>query len=95
MGAPIIVSAPLGGAVGMRLQGLLDSPGGTPLPEYLPVHPFSAAGTLWGVSRYLLVLFIAFSGCKGNMAGGKSQPAKTKPRNQSSGVWWTVQDSNL
>ena len=78
MGAPIIVSAPLGGAVGMRLQGLLDSPGGTPLPEYLPVHPFSAAGTLWGVSRYLLVLFTALSGSKGTMAGAKSQRSKRK-----------------
>jgi len=29
-------------------------------PSYLDPHPFTATGTLCGVSRYLLALFIAF-----------------------------------
>ena len=71
MGAPIIVLAGRQGpAFGMRLQGVIRLPMGSfvlrPLParcmiKYLFLHPFSAAGILCSISRYLLVLFTALS----------------------------------
>ena len=72
MGAPIIVLARRQGpAFGMRLQGVIRLPIGSFVlrsrlsrckTKYLFLYPFSAAGILCNISRYLLVLFTALSG---------------------------------